>query len=114
MPRYGLGYLEQLNELIPESIFGVLPEDYKKPSVTEMQKLFTLMDGCKKHKLGTQWMKEMLNWDIYTHPEEKYFGLSHTSEEKLRLSQEWKEFMDKSHSWISFSVWKSMKQSENV
>ena len=59
-------------------------------------------------------MKEMLNWDIYTHPEAKSFGLTHSSEEKLILSQEWKKFMDKSNSWISFYVWKNMKQTENV
>ena len=57
MPKYGLGYLEQMDYLIPQSRFCSLPEDCKKPSVTEIHKLFTLMNGCKNHKVDTKWMK---------------------------------------------------------
>lgn len=48
-PRYGLGYLEKANGLIPDCRFGSVPDDCKKPTIMEMHKLFTLMDGCLKN-----------------------------------------------------------------
>lgn len=114
MPKYGLGYLERMNHLIPESRFRTVPDDCKKLPIPEMHKFFTLMDGCKKYKIDSQWIKEMLNWDIYTHPKAENLGLTYTVEEKLKMSQEWKIFMQKTKTWISFYVWKDMNQSENV
>lgn len=51
-------------------------------------------------------MKAMLNWDLFTHPKAEQFGLSHTVEEKIKLSQEWKNHMEETNSWISFYEWK--------
>ena len=56
----------------------------------------------------------MLNWDIYTHPEEDTFGSTHTCEEKVKLADEWKEYMEKKNVWISFYVWLKAKDSEAV
>lgn len=113
-PRYGLGYLEQMNDLIPPSRLCPALDDCKKPPVPEMHKFFTLMDGYKKYKIDSQWMKEMLNWDIYTHLEAEQIGLNHSVEEINNMSQEWKIFMQETNSWISFYVWKNINQSENV
>lgn len=66
--RYGLGKLEQ-SELIPECRFKEIPYDCKKPVVMEMHKFFALMDGCLKSEISSKWMKEMLNWDLYTNPQ---------------------------------------------
>ena len=56
----------------------------------------------------------MLNWDIYTHPEADSFGLTHSCEENIRLSKEWKQYMEIKNVWISFYSWKRLKQSETV
>lgn len=111
---YGLGYLEQKDNLIPECRFRDLPEDCKRPSVVEIQKFYTLMDGCPKFRIPAQWMKQMLNWDIYTHPEADAFGSSHSPEEKVKLANEWKKYMEKKEIWISFYSWKKVRESETV
>jgi len=80
----------------------------------EMQKFFTLMDGCPKHKIGGAWMKAMLNWDLLTHPEAESFGSAHTIEEKVKLSHKWKQYMEETNSWISFYSWKNMRQTKDV
>ena len=113
-PKYGLGYLEEKDRLIPECRFKDLPKDCKRPSVPEIHKFYTLMDGCSKHQIPASWMKQMLNWDIYTHPQGTEFGLSHTPEEKIALANEWKAFMEKENVWISFYSWKKAKESDNV
>lgn len=51
-------------------------------------------------------MKAMLNWDLFTHLEVEQFGISHTIEEKIKLSQQWKTYMEETNSWISFYEWK--------
>jgi hypothetical protein len=40
-------------------------------------------------------MKEMLNWDLFSHPSAKEFARKTSNEEKTRLAQNWKHFMDK-------------------
>ena len=56
-------------------------------------------------------MKQMLNWDIYTHPKADSFGLTHSCEDKIKLSEEWKDYMERNNTWISFYSWKKVKQS---
>ena len=52
MPCYGLGYLEQLDEIIPQSRFdNFVPSNCKKPSKPEMHKFFSVMEGCNKHTI---------------------------------------------------------------
>ena len=72
----------------------------------EMHKFFTLMNGYLKSEISSKWMKTMLNWDLFTHPEVEQFGLNHTIEEKIILSQDWKRYMEVTNSWISFYEWK--------
>ncbi len=77
MPKYGLGYLEQMDDLIPSCRFqNPLPNDCKKPSKPEMYKSFTIMEGYPKHKVDAEWMKRMLNWHLFTHPDAKIFNMT--------------------------------------
>lgn len=85
-PKYGLGYLEQAKGLISSCRFGLVPNDCKKPEIMEMHKFFTLMNGYLKSEICSRWMKAMLNWDLFTNLEAEQFGLSHTIEEKIKLS----------------------------
>ena len=63
MPKYVLGYLEQMDNLIPQSRFNnFVPDDCKKPSKPEMYKLFSIMGGCEKYKIDTQWIKKYVKF----------------------------------------------------
>ena len=46
------------------------------------------MMGCQKNTIEEKWIKKMLNWDLFTHPESKEFNLFVPNEEETRLSQE--------------------------
>ena len=65
------------------------------------------MVGCKKQKVDSEWMKQMLNWGIFTHPCAENFASNNSDEEKMRLSKEWKNYMDKKDMFISFYEWKT-------
>jgi hypothetical protein len=65
------------------------------------------MMGCPKNTIEEAWIKKMLNWDLFTHPESNEFNLSIPKEEKTRLSQEWQTFISENNLWISFYVWKT-------
>jgi hypothetical protein len=57
-----------------------------------------------------EWMKAMLNWDLFTHPNTEIFSKSISHKEKLALSTDWKEYMTKNNVWISFYEWKTQQQ----
>jgi len=46
------------------------------------------MMGCQKHKVKVDWMKDMLNWDLFTHPNAEAFASNSSNEEKLSSSKE--------------------------
>jgi hypothetical protein len=50
-------------------------------------------------------MKDMLNWDLFTHPNAEAFAENSSYEENINLSKEWKDFMDKTDIFISFYEW---------
>jgi hypothetical protein len=76
-PRYGLGYIEQCDTIIPECRFSnPLPTHIKRPSVEEILKYFTVMTGCTKGSLPEEWIKKMTNWDLFTNPESQNFDSS--------------------------------------
>lgn len=113
MSCYGLGYLDQLDEIIPQSRFNnFVPSDCKKHLKPKMHKLFSIMEGCKKHTIDHRWMKNMLNWDLHTQPEAESFDLSNSYPKKIKLSHEWKAYMQKNNIWLSFYEWK--KKQENI
>lgn len=60
------------------------------------------MEGCKNHMVDMQWIKNMLNWDLYTHPKAESFDLSTQYPERIRLSYEWKTYMKKESIWLCF------------
>jgi hypothetical protein len=90
-------------------ILGI-PTDIRKPSAPEIRKFFSLMKGCPKHLVKEDWMKEMLNWDLFTHPAAKGFSTSSTNEEKQNLSRKWQQFMTEKSIFISFYEWKFKQQ----
>ena len=65
------------------------------------------MEGCANYSVNTEWIKRMLNWDLFTHPDSKKFNLDTSAEEKHFLSSQWKEYMELTSSWISFYEWKN-------
>jgi hypothetical protein len=51
-----------------------LPEDMRRPSYPEIKKFLSLLKGCRKDIVKKEWMKEMLNWDLFTHPKAEDFA----------------------------------------
>lgn len=51
-PRYGLSYIEQVDQVKPSSRFqNKVVDDSKRPSKLEMYNFFSLMKGCKKYQV---------------------------------------------------------------
>ena len=55
-------------------------------------------------------MKEMLNWDLFTHPKAEVFAKKTSNEEKVRLALQWKQFMNFEELFISFYEWNSFNE----
>ena len=107
MPKYGLGYIEQANTVIPDCRFNnPLSADIQKPSIPEMHKFFTLIKGCKKWQVDKDWMKRMINWDLFSHPDAVEFNASVPAEQKQSLAKEWQSYMNNQDCWISFYEWR--------
>jgi hypothetical protein len=68
------------------------------------------MKGCKKDIVNVEWMKEMLNWDLFTHPKAEAFAKKTSNEEKIELALQWKHFMDSEEIFISFYEWNVLKE----
>jgi hypothetical protein len=81
------------------------PKDIKRPSSPEIHKFLRLSKGCSKQRQNPEWMKNMLNWDLYTHPKAKIFAKQTPDSEKLKLAADWKAFMDQRNMYISFHEW---------
>jgi hypothetical protein len=79
----------------------------KRPSYPEIKKFILLLKGCRKDTVKAEWMKEMLNWDLFTHPKAEAFAKNSSNTEKLRLACEWKKIMDTEGLFISFYEWNS-------
>ena len=110
-PKYGLGYVEQCDTTIPDCRFtNPLPSDIQRPTIDEIHKFHTVMKGCQKGSIPEEWIKKMLNWDLFTNPETKEFNTVTPDPEKLSLSKDWQKFMTKEDSWISFFEWRKLKQ----
>jgi hypothetical protein len=82
----------------------------RRPSYPEIQKFLLLLKGCRKDTVKQEWMKEMLNWDLFTHPKAEDFAKNSPDTEKLRLACEWKNFMDTEGLYISFYEWNFFHQ----
>jgi hypothetical protein len=114
-PKYGLGYTEQCDQVIPDCRFtNPLPESIKRPSIDEIHKFHSVMTGCPKRSIEEVWIKKMLNWDLFTHPETSDFNISTTDEEKTKLSKDWQNYISEKDIWISFYEWKRIAQNPEV
>jgi hypothetical protein len=74
----------------------------QNPSIEEIHKFHLVMMGCSKNTIEEAWIKKMLNWDLFTHPESSEFNLSTSDEEKSSLSQDWKHIFHKMTSRFLF------------
>jgi hypothetical protein len=52
-----------------------------------MHKLFSLMNGCLKRRLNIDWIKRILNFNLFTHPKAKEFNATTSVELKKELSE---------------------------
>ena len=110
-PRYGLGYIEQCDQVIPDYLINnLLPPSLQRPSIEEIHKFHSIMMGCSKNTIEEAWIKKMLNWDLFTHLESIEFNLSTSDQEKACLSQEWQTYISKNNIWIYFYEWKRKSQ----
>lgn len=111
-PKYGLGYVEQCDTVIPECRFSnSLPHNMKRPAIEEIMKYLTIIHGCPKNQFPDEWIKKMTNWDLFTNPEANEFHISTPSHTKQKLASDWKEYMQKNECWLSFYSWKKSSQS---
>lgn len=78
------------------------PKDIKRPSSLEIHKFIKLSKGSSRGEQNTEWMKNMLNWDLYTHPRAKEFARKTPNQEKIRLADAWKRFMETENLFMSF------------
>lgn len=80
-------------------------KNLRKPSTLEVKKYLRLANGCPKSCVSEGWIKNMMNWDLYTHPRSEEFVATTTLAEKISLSKEWKNYMDKHQIYLSFYEW---------
>jgi hypothetical protein len=114
-PRYGLGYIEQIDAIISSCKFeNPLPMGLQKPPIPEMHKLFSLMNGCPRRRVNIDWIKRMLNWDMFTHLQAKEFNATTSAELKKDLFEQWKTYMTIKDLWISFYEWYRLSQKEAI
>ena len=68
------------------------------------------MRGCKKNHVKEDWIKLMLDWDIFTHTNAEKFSKYTPDKEKIALSIAWKNYMKEKNIWISFYEWKAQQE----
>jgi hypothetical protein len=96
---------QNLDEEITARLKLPFAKNLRKPSSTEVHKFLRRAKGCPKSSISEVWMKNMLNWDLYTHPRAQEFAASTTLEEKIDLANKWKAYMEKNHLYLSFYEW---------
>ena len=52
-------------------------------SSRETKKFLSLLKGYNKDTTKREWMKEMLNWDLFTHPKAEAFAKRSSNQEKV-------------------------------
>jgi hypothetical protein len=72
------------------------------------------MNGCPRRRVNIDWIKRMLNWDLFTHPQAKEFNATTSAELKKYLSEQWKTYMTIKDLWISFYEWYRLSQKEAI
>jgi hypothetical protein len=46
------------------------------------------MNGCPRRRVNTKWIKIMLNWNMFTHPQSKKCNVTTSVELKKDLSEQ--------------------------
>lgn len=90
---------------IEQRLLRPFAKNLRRPSSLEVKKYLRLAKGCPQNCVSEAWMKNMMNWDLYTHPRSEEFANATTLDQKISLSMEWKSFMDKHHIYLSFYEW---------
>lgn len=94
-----------LDQEISERLRKPFAKNLRKPSSTEVRKYLRLAKGCPKCVISETWMKNMMNWDLYTHPRAESFASSTSITDKIALAMDWKAYMDKHQIYLSFYEW---------
>jgi hypothetical protein len=94
---------------IEERQKAYFPKDTKRPSSPKIRKFLRLSKGCIQATVNSDWMKNMMNWDLYTHPRAKEFARNTSNEEKIKLADAWKKFMETEKMYISFHEWNNSR-----
>jgi hypothetical protein len=66
---------QSIDEEIMRRLSIPFAKNIRKPSCTEIRKYLRLAKGCSKESVSETWIKNMMNWDLYTHPRENTFAL---------------------------------------
>jgi hypothetical protein len=90
---------------VQERLSKPFGKNLRKPSSLEIKRYLRIAKGCPKLLVPEEWMKNMMNWDLYTHPRSSEFAKSTNPSEKIRLAQNWKDFMETHKIYISFYEW---------
>ena len=56
----------------------------------------------------------MINSDLFTHPQADVFAVAFPKEEKMKMAEEWKSYLEEEKIWISFYSWKKKMESDVV
>lgn len=90
---------------VEERLSKPFAKNLRKPSALEIKRYLRIAKGCPKTLVSEAWMKNMMNWDLYTHPRSLEFANSTSLEEKIALAQRWKDFMEQNKIYLSFYEW---------
>jgi hypothetical protein len=94
-----------LEHEINERLLKPFSKNLRQPSRCEIKRYLRMAKGCPKHLVSESWMKNMMNWDLYTHPRSEVFAKITTIEEKIELAKQWKIYMEDHQVYLSFYEW---------
>jgi hypothetical protein len=87
--------IRDMDKEVEERLTKPFAKNLRKPSALEIKRYLRIAKGCPKSLVSEVWMKNMMNWDLYTHPRSLEFANSTSLTEKIALAQDWKDFMEK-------------------
>ena len=79
----------QLKEIfdIPSSRFTEVPAKIYMPTIQEIANFLQIYKGYSPYNIQYQFMKNMINWDFFTHEDSKQYRESHSMEQKEILAK---------------------------
>jgi len=99
----GLGFYSRP---IPKERLQESPSKYK-PTKAEIQKFLRIYKGISPYNSQDEWMKNMMSWDIFTHPKASQFQQEMEQSQdpkafRCQMKEEWISYMKENNLWISF------------